>query len=103
MVLYYRIPGQETVTSHGQFHPMQRDDKPNGFIVSTANGEKRYVFKSSTPPPFVVESQYPPYQSDKREHLNAVQRITNAISQSELKKVVYSRVIKQSLKRWTWK
>lgn len=99
MVLYYRIPGQETVTSHGQFHPMQRDDKPNGFIVSTANGEKRYVFKSGTPPPFVVESQYPPYQSDKREYLNAVQRITNAISQSELKKVVYSRVIKQSLKQ----
>lgn len=97
MVLYYRIPGQETVTCQGQFHPLQRNDKPNGFVVSSANGEKRYVFKSTPTPPFVVKSQYPPHQSDRDEYLSAVQRITDAIGQSELKKVVYSRVIKQTL------
>ena len=97
MVLYYRIPGQETVTCQGQFHPLQRNDKPNGFVVSSANGEKRYVFKSTPTPPFVVESQYPPYQSDQDEYLSAVHRITHAIGQSEFKKVVYSRVIKQPL------
>ena len=54
MVLYYRIPGQETVTCQGQFHPLQHNDKPNGFIVSTANGEKRYAFKPSASVPFGV-------------------------------------------------
>ncbi|MFM7596073.1 MAG: chorismate-binding protein [Flavobacteriales bacterium] len=99
MILYYRIPGQEAVTCQGQFHPLQHSDKPNGFVISTANGEKRYVFKSKPTPPFVVKSQYPPYQTDHKEYLSAIKRITYAIDQSELKKVVYSRVLKHALKQ----
>ncbi|MCF8220117.1 MAG: chorismate-binding protein [Cryomorphaceae bacterium] len=97
MVLHYRIPGQETVTCQGQFHPLQHNDKPNGFIVSTANGEKRYAFKPSASVPFGVESQYPPHQSNEHEYLAAVHQITNAIAHSDLKKVVYSRVSKRGL------
>lgn len=97
MVLYYRIPGQKTVTCKGQFCPLLPHEKANGFIVSTANGEKRFAFKSSPNSPFVLESQYPPHQTEQREYLNAIKRIKHAINQSELKKVVYSRVIKQKL------
>ena len=97
MVLNYRIPGQETVTCNGQFHPLQHSDKPSGFVVSTANGEKRYVFKTSTSVPFGVESQYPPHESNENEYLAAIHQITHAIAHSDLKKVVYSRVSKRGL------
>jgi len=94
MVLYYRIPGHELVTCHGQFHPISMDETPSGFVVSNADGEKRYVFKTNPARPFVVQSQNPPHLSTKGEYLMALDRITDGIQNSKLKKVVYSRVIK---------
>ena len=99
MVLHYRIPGHELVTCHGQFHPIPMDETPRGFIVSNANGEKRFVFKTNTARPFVVQSQNPPHQAKKSEYIMAVDRITEGIHNSKLKKVVYSRVIKRALKQ----
>lgn len=99
MVLYYRIPGHELVTCHGQFHPISMDETPSGFVVSNADGEKRFVFKTNPARPFVVQSQNPPHQATKGEYLMALDRITDGIQNSELKKVVYSRVIKRPLKQ----
>ena len=99
MVLHYRIPGHELVTCHGQFHPIPMDETPRGFIVSNADGEKRFVFKTNPARPFVVQSQNPPHQAKKSEYIMAVDRITEGIHNSKLKKVVYSRVIKRPLKQ----
>ena len=99
MVLHYRIPGHELVTCHGQFHPIPMDETPRGFIVSNADGEKRFVFKTNPARPFVVQSQNPPHQAKKSEYIMAVDRITEGIHNSKLKKVVYSRVIKRALKQ----
>ena len=99
MVLHYRIPGHELVTCHGQFHPIPMDETPRGFIVSNADGEKRFVFKTNSARPFVVQSQNPPHQTKKSEYIMAVDRITEGIHNSKLKKVVYSRVIKRPLKQ----
>ncbi len=99
MVLHYRIPGHELVTCHGQFHPIPMDETPRGFIVSNADGEKRFVFKTNSARPFVVQSQNPPHQAKKSEYIMAVDRITEGIHNSKLKKVVYSRVIKHPLKQ----
>ena len=99
MVLHYRIPGHELVTCHGQFHPIPMDETPRGFIVSNADGEKRFVFKTNSARPFVVQSQNPPHQAKKSEYIMAVDRITEGIHNSKLKKVVYSRVIKRPLKQ----
>ena len=99
MVLYYRIPGHELVTCHGQFHPISMDETPSGFVVSNADGEKRYVFKTNPAKPFVVQSQNPPHQATKGEYLMGLDRITDGIHNSKLKKVVYSRVIKRPLKQ----
>ena len=99
MVLHYRIPGHELVTCHGQFHPIPLDETPRGFIVSNADGEKRFVFKTNSARPFVVQSQNPPHQAKKSEYIMAVDRITEGIHNSKLKKVVYSRVIKRPLKQ----
>lgn len=99
MVLHYRIPGHELVTCHGQFHPLPMDETPRGFIVSNADGEKRFVFKTNPARPFVVQSQNPPHQAKKSEYIMAVDRITEGIHNSKLKKVVYSRVIKRALKQ----
>ncbi len=99
MVLYYRIPGHELVTCHGQFHPISMDETPSGFVVSNADGKKRYVFKTNPARPFVVQSQNPPHQATKGEYIMALDRITNGIQNSKLKKVVYSRVIKRPLKQ----
>lgn len=99
MVLYYRIPGHELVTCQGQFHPVPVDETLSGFIVSNADGQKRFVFKPNPARPFVVHSQNPPHQAKKSEYIMAVDRITEGIHHSKLKKVVYSRVIKRSLKQ----
>lgn len=99
MVLHYRIPGHELVTCHGQFHPIPMDETPRGFIVSNADGEKRFVFKTNPARPFVVQSQNPPHQAKKSEYIMSVDRITEGIHNSKLKKVVYSRVIKRALKQ----
>lgn len=99
MVLHYRIPGHKLVTCHGQFHPIAMDETPRGFIVSNADGEKRFVFKTNPARPFVVQSQNPPHQAKKSEYTMAVDRITEGIHNSKLKKVVYSRVIKRALKQ----
>lgn len=99
MVLYYRIPGHELVTCRGQFHPISMDETPSGFVVSNADGEKRFVFKTNPARPFVVQSQNPPHQATKGEYLMALDRIVDGIHNSKLKKVVYSRVIKRPLKQ----
>jgi isochorismate synthase len=75
------------------------DETPRGFIVSNADGEKRFVFKTNPARPFVVQSQNPPHQAKKSEYIMAVDRITEGIHNSKLKKVVYSRVIKRALKQ----
>jgi cyclase len=75
------------------------DETPSGFVVSNADGEKRFVFKTNPARPFVVQSQNPPHQATKGEYLMALDRITDGIQNSKLKKVVYSRVIKRPLKQ----
>ena len=98
MVLYYRIPGKEIITLHGQFHALREKDQAEGFVVSNANGTKRYAFRESASAPFQISMQNPPRAIKKEAYLNAVQQIVNAIDSSELTKVVYSRVLKNQLK-----
>jgi isochorismate synthase len=99
MVLYYRIPGAAVITLRGQFHALRDNQEAEGFIVSNANGTKRYVFEERTATPFHVTMQNPPSAIKKEDYINRVQRIIKGINTNELTKVVYSRVLKNHLKQ----
>lgn len=94
MFLNYRVPGKEIKSLKGQFHPLTLEEPLEGFVLASADGKNRYVFKDETIPPFNLYKNQEPHLSSEIEFTDAVSKITTEITETKLLKVVLSRVIK---------
>ena len=97
MSLHYRIPDQAIVHEVGYFEPLSDDQALSGFVVSSADGQKRYGYKVDGKHSAAQNHAVVPPQASHKLFTENVKRIIHLIGLNGLLKVVVSRVSKATL------
>lgn len=91
-ILFYRMPGHAIVSEHGCFEEVKDWDKVEGFVVSTFNKERTYVFQpGGNEGEIYFDSDVIPILDEEEYCLNA-QEFLNQFVARGITKAVYSRV-----------
>lgn len=98
-MLLYRLPGQEIQYLKGNFERIPMDAELEGFIVSSADGKQRFVFKEGLNSHSIenLPIDFTPEVINQSHFIDSILKLKQAIKQAGLVKVVLSRIVKRNL------